>query len=167
VHSGLQNTVFNCSVFPLASRSSSRNQLKTSSRVCTLSGSRSSSSRTPSPLGSYTVCAYPDLSTTCAGRFRLYILWSTHASIFDDTLRRGIREILSTKISDLEWARLKSPLDLGGACIFDIYNTAKSGFVASYQECFKHAAIHFPVIKDLMLLRHQLVQKQFFNNRGI
>jgi hypothetical protein len=30
-----------------------------------------------------------------------------HASIFDDTLRREIREILSTRISDLEWARLK------------------------------------------------------------
>jgi hypothetical protein len=51
-------------------------------------------------------------------------------------------------ISDLEWARLKLPLDLGGAGIFDIYNTAKSGFVASYQDCFKHTAIHFPVIKD-------------------
>jgi hypothetical protein len=67
-----------------------------------------------------------------------------HASIFDDTPRRGIREILSTKISDLEWARLKLPLDKGGAGIFDIYNTA------SYQECFKHTAIHFPVINELL-----------------
>jgi hypothetical protein len=65
-----------------------------------------------------------------------------HASIF--------REILSTKISDLDWARLKLLLDLGGAGILDIYNTARSGFVASYQECFKHIAIHFPVIKDLI-----------------
>jgi hypothetical protein len=54
-----------------------RNQSKTSSRVCTLSGSRSSSSKTPGPLGSCTVCAYPNQSTICAGRFRLYILWST------------------------------------------------------------------------------------------
>jgi hypothetical protein len=45
---------------------------------------------------------------------------------------------------------LKLPSDLGGAGIFDIYNTAKSGFVASYQECFKHTAIHFPVINDLI-----------------
>jgi hypothetical protein len=73
-----------------------------------------------------------------------------HASIFDDTLRRGIREILSTKISDQEWAGLKLPMDLGGAGIFDIYNTAKSGFVGLYQECFKYTAIHFPVIKDLI-----------------
>jgi hypothetical protein len=73
-----------------------------------------------------------------------------HASIFDDTLRRGTREILSTKISDLEWVRLKLPLDLGGAGIFDIYNTAKAGFVTSYQEGFKHTAIHFPVINDLI-----------------
>jgi hypothetical protein len=45
---------------------------------------------------------------------------------------------------------LKLPLDLGGAGIFDINNTAKAGFVASYQECFKHTAIHFPVINDLI-----------------
>jgi hypothetical protein len=72
-----------------------------------------------------------------------------HASIFDDTMRRGIREILSTKISNLEWARLKLSLDMGGAGIFDIYNTAKAGCVASYQECFKHTAIHFPVISTI------------------
>jgi hypothetical protein len=73
-----------------------------------------------------------------------------HATIFDDTLRRGIREILSTKISDLEWARLKLPMDLGGAGIFDIYNTSKSGVVASYQESFKHTAIYFPIINELL-----------------
>jgi hypothetical protein len=55
-----------------------------------------------------------------------------HASIFDDTLRRGIRKILSAKISGLEWARLKLTLDMGGVGSFDNYNTAKSSFVVSY-----------------------------------
>jgi hypothetical protein len=39
---------------------------------------------------------------------------------------------------------------LGGAGIFDICNTAKAGFVAFYQKCFNHTAIHFPVINDLI-----------------
>jgi hypothetical protein len=41
-------------------------------------------------------------------------------------------------------------MDLGGAGIFDIYNTSKSGFVASYQESFKHTAIYFPIINELL-----------------
>jgi hypothetical protein len=90
----------------------------------------------------YSMCLSRSINHMCRQIPTVYIM--EHASIFDDTLRRGIREILSTKISDLEWARLKLPLD------FDIYNTAKSGFVASYQEYFKHTAIHFPVINDLI-----------------
>jgi hypothetical protein len=71
------NTASNCSVFHLISQNSSRNQSKTSCLVYTPNGSRSLSSRTPSRLGSCTVCAYQDQSTICAGISRLHILWST------------------------------------------------------------------------------------------
>jgi hypothetical protein len=96
----------------------------------------------------YSMCLSRSINHMCRQIPTAYIM--EYASIFDDTLRRGISEILSTKISVMEWARLKLPLDMGGAGIFDSYNTAKAGFVASYQECFKHTAIHFPVINDLI-----------------
>jgi hypothetical protein len=56
---------------------SSRNQSKTSSQDTMLNGSRSSSSRTLSLLGSCIVCAYPIPSATCADRSRLHILWES------------------------------------------------------------------------------------------
>jgi hypothetical protein len=91
----------------------------------------------------YSMCLSRSISHMCRQIPTSYSM--EHASIFDDTLRREIREILLTRISDLEL-----PLDLGGAGIFDINNTAKACLVASYQECFKHTAIHFPVVNDLI-----------------
>jgi hypothetical protein len=51
----------------------------------------------------------------------------------------------------LKWARLNLPMEMGGAAgTFDIYNTYKSAFTASYQVCLKHTATHFPVLNDLL-----------------
>jgi hypothetical protein len=36
---------------------------------------------------------------------------------------------------------------MGGAGIFNIYNTSISAFA---KECFKHTALHFPVLNDLL-----------------
>lgn len=72
-----------------------------------------------------------------------------HASIFDDNLRKAVNRIQKIQLTDLEWERLKLPYSLGGCDLFNIYNVAVSGFVASYEECFKHTAAIFPVINEL------------------
>lgn len=54
-----------------------------------------------------------------------------HANIFDDTLRKAVNRIQKIQLTDLEWERLKLPYSLGGCDLFNIYNVAVSGFVAS------------------------------------
>jgi hypothetical protein len=95
----------------------------------------------------FSMCLSRSISHMCRQRPPSIILKYAHT--FDDNMRRAVRRIFKVQLSDTEWRRLKLPCNEGGCNIFDIYKVAIAGYVASYEECFKHTADLFPVLNDL------------------